>query len=204
MQDQVAELLRRREGHFRFESGHHGNLWLDLEKLCLFPRKVELLAAALAERLAPAIEPHRSAGAVICGPLVEGAFIAMAVARHLDVAFTYAERLEKPGQAAHALFPVEYPIPKPLHETLRGAPVVIVNDVINAGSAVRGTLNSLRRSGRNRSRSGAWRPSVRSPLDGRRRRGFPSIRWRNLRSKSTNRRSALGATKGSRSQIRGL
>ena len=119
-------------------------MWLDLEKLCLFPRKVELLAAALAERLAPAIEPHRSAGAVICGPLVEGAFIAMAVARHLDVAFTYAERLEKPGQAAHALFPVEYPIPKPLHETLRGAPVVIVNDVINAGSAVRGTLNSLR------------------------------------------------------------
>lgn len=28
-------------GHFLLESGHHGDLWLDLELLCLRPRQIE-------------------------------------------------------------------------------------------------------------------------------------------------------------------
>ena len=147
---EVSELLAHREGHFRFESGHHGSPWLDLERLCLDPAKVESLAGALAEKLAPYISgsecAHPDRPPLICGPLVEGAFVALAVARRLGVRFTYStptERARLEGSTGD-LYPVEYPIPAPLHSVLRGGRVIVVNDVINAGSAVRGTLASLR------------------------------------------------------------
>ena len=44
MQEKVAELLPKREGHFVFESGHHGQVWLDLERLFLHPERVQPLA----------------------------------------------------------------------------------------------------------------------------------------------------------------
>ena len=43
---------------------------------------------------------------------------------------------------AASLFPVEYRVPPVLRATLRGQRVAIVNDVVSAGSAVRGTLGS--------------------------------------------------------------
>src|SRR5262245_33475515 len=51
VEERVGRLLARRTGHFRLESGHHGDLWLDLERLCLRPEPVQRLAAALAKRL---------------------------------------------------------------------------------------------------------------------------------------------------------
>ena len=41
MQEQVAQLLPTREGHFVFESGHHGQVWLDLQLLLLHPERVQ-------------------------------------------------------------------------------------------------------------------------------------------------------------------
>lgn len=139
MHDQIAALLPSREGHFVFESGHHGGLWLDLERLFLRPLRIEPLAKALAERLA-AYQPE-----VVCGPLVEGAFVALGVAAALGVPFTYSEPQRNPQ--IKGLFTVAYPIPESLWDALRGRRVAIVNDVINAGSAVRGTLEALAQCG---------------------------------------------------------
>jgi orotate phosphoribosyltransferase len=139
MQDQVLALLSVRTGHFRLESGHHGDLWLDLETLCRRPRAVQALAAELAARLAPL-----SLDAV-CGPLVEGAFIALLTASALDVEFTYAERFARPAE--DGLFPAGYRIPSPLRAGLAGRRVGVVNDVINAGSAVRGAVADLQACG---------------------------------------------------------
>jgi orotate phosphoribosyltransferase len=55
--------------------------------------------------------------------------------------FTYAERFE--GEQAAGLYPVTYRIPAVLRDHVRGRRVAIVNDVINAGSAVRGTFADL-------------------------------------------------------------
>ena len=133
--DDVIALMPARRGHFLLESGHHGDLWLDLELLCLNPGPVRRLATRVAERLAPyAID-------VVCGPLVEGAFVALMVASELGVPFSYAERFPNPETAA--LFPVDYRVPRALRAQVRGKRVAIVNDVINAGSAVRGTLTDL-------------------------------------------------------------
>jgi orotate phosphoribosyltransferase len=143
LQQEVVDLLAARKGHFRLESGHHGDLWLDLELLCVHPEPVRRLASELAKRLA------RYESAAVCGPLIEGAFVALMVASELDVEFCYAERLAdehsdaQSSAQAGALFPVEYRIPRALRSRLRGKRVAIVNDVINAGSAVRGAFHDL-------------------------------------------------------------
>jgi len=139
MQELVEQLVPKREGHFVFESGHHGQIWLDLERLFLHPERVQPLAEALAHRL----RGHQVAA--VCGPLVEGAFVSLFVASSLRLPFTYSEPVR--DQRATGLFPVSYPIPKTLEPELRGKRVAIVNDVINAGSAVRGTLAALKQCG---------------------------------------------------------
>jgi len=63
------------------------------------------------------------------------------VAEHCDVAFAFAERFAPPP--SDALYQVRYRIPAALRDGLRGATVAIVNDVTNAGSAVRGTYEDL-------------------------------------------------------------
>jgi orotate phosphoribosyltransferase len=78
---ELSKLLAKRRGHFRFESCHHGNLWLDLEPMFQRPKLVRPLAEQLAERLA------RHNVAAVCGPISGGAFIAEIVATALDVEF---------------------------------------------------------------------------------------------------------------------
>jgi orotate phosphoribosyltransferase len=73
--------------------------------------------------------------------LNEGAFIALLVSLELGCDFVYAERFANP--AGQGLFPVEYRLPKALHSSLKGKRVAIVNDVISAGSAVRGAFSDL-------------------------------------------------------------
>jgi orotate phosphoribosyltransferase len=83
----------------------------------------------------------------VCGPLVEGAFVALMVALQLDIQFTYSERFVRP--VADGLFPAGYRVPASLREGLRGKRVAIVDDVINAGSAIRGTFADLEECGAN-------------------------------------------------------
>jgi orotate phosphoribosyltransferase len=137
----VLNLLPLRQGHFLLESGHHGDRWLDLELLCLRPRLLEPLIGKLAERLGTlGIDS-------VCGPLVEGAFVGLMIATQLDVEFTYTERTLRPTQ--DGLFPASYRLPPSLREKVRGKRVAIVNDVVNAGSAVKGTFADLRECGAN-------------------------------------------------------
>jgi orotate phosphoribosyltransferase len=131
---EVAALLPWRKGHFRFESGHHGDTWLNLELLCVQPEPIEQLAAVLADCLS------QQRPDVVCGPLVEGAFVALMVARRLKVPFTYAERFDSKSDE---MFSVSYRLPGRQRELVAGKRVVIVNDVIGAGSAVLGTLKDL-------------------------------------------------------------
>jgi len=135
MTEHLLSLVRGREGHFRLESGHHGDLWFQLETLCLHAREVQPFAARLAAQLVQ----HKVE--VVCGPLVEGAFVALLVSLELGCDFAYAERFADPTR--EGLFPVEYRLPKALQPVVKGKRVAIVNDVINAGSAVRGTFSDL-------------------------------------------------------------
>lgn len=124
-----------RKGHFRLESGFHGDTWIDLELLFALPKAIEPFAKEIASRL----RPHHVE--VVCGPLVEGSFVAMMVASRLGLPFTYAERIA--DDTLGELFAVRYRVPGAQAQVVAGKRVAIVNDVINAGSAVRATMNHL-------------------------------------------------------------
>jgi orotate phosphoribosyltransferase len=140
MTENLLSLVRGRQGHFQLESGHHGDLWIQLETLCLRPREIK----AFARQLAVQLTPYKLDA--VCGPLVEGTFVALLVSLELSCDFTYAERIDTKREG---LFPVEYRVPKALHSAIRGKRIAIVNDVINAGSAVRGTFFDLQAVGAN-------------------------------------------------------
>jgi orotate phosphoribosyltransferase len=95
---------------------------------------VEQLATVLADCLS------EQGPEAVCGPLVEGAFVALMVAKRLKVPFTYAERIDSKSDE---MFAVSYRLPGQQRALVAGKRVVIVNDVIGAGSAVLGTLKDL-------------------------------------------------------------
>jgi orotate phosphoribosyltransferase len=134
MEEKLLALLSAQGGHFVLESGHHGNLWLDLDSLFLRPATLLPFARELARRLAA----HRVEAVV--GPLVGGAFVAQMVAAELDARFAFAERRASFGG-------LHYAIPGAFHPHLRGQTVAIVDDAINAGSATRATFDVLARLG---------------------------------------------------------
>lgn len=133
------QLLAIEQGHFEFESGRHGTLWMDLEALFLRPGVVDALVEELAGKL------RSTEAEVICAPLVEGAFAGLLISRHLQLPFTYSERRERSAERDE--YPYDYRVPRALEPHLRGKRVLIVNDVISAGSAVRGTAADVERIG---------------------------------------------------------
>ena len=64
------------------------------------------------------------------------------VATALDVEFYFTEPALGPQR--DSLFPVKYRLPSPMRALIAGKRVAIANDVINAGSAVRGTYEDLK------------------------------------------------------------
>jgi orotate phosphoribosyltransferase len=128
--DEIFELLEVRRGHFLLESGHHGDLWLELDRLFMRPERLEPFAADLGQRLTA----HGIAG--VCGPLTGGAFLAQGIATRHDLTFTWSERS---GGG--------YRIPSAFRDELAGRAVAIVDDVVNAASATRATLAELRACG---------------------------------------------------------
>ncbi len=137
--DELIDALAARRGHFRLESGHHGELWLDLDALFARPARLAPFVAELAERLS-------GCGAdVVCGPLVGGAFVAQAVAERLGLEAAWTERGAAPP--GDGLYAARYRLPGALRGRARGRSVAVVDDVVNAGSATRATIADLRACG---------------------------------------------------------
>ncbi|MDQ3657907.1 MAG: orotate phosphoribosyltransferase [Chloroflexota bacterium] len=139
IQGNLLRLVPSREGHFQFESGHHGNLWLDLDALFLKPRSIARIVATLAHRLA------KYEIQMVCGPLVGGAFVAQMIALEMDIEFCFSERVVHPS--AEDRHQVEYRLPRGLWAEIAGKRIAMVDDAINAGSAVGGALAAVRSAG---------------------------------------------------------
>jgi orotate phosphoribosyltransferase len=135
MKEEILNLFAARRGHFRFESGHHGNLWLDIPRAYVNPKRLRRYAVELARSLSA---HHIDA---VCGPLVEGALLAQMIAEEIGAEFCFAEQFAQ--TPPNGLYLVGYRIPRALRTSIRGKRIAIVDDVINAGSAVRGTAQDL-------------------------------------------------------------
>ncbi len=77
----VLGLARPQRGHFELGTGYHGDVWLDLDALFLRPARLAPYVGWLADRL----REHQVDA--VCGPLDGGAFLALALATRLEVAF---------------------------------------------------------------------------------------------------------------------
>jgi orotate phosphoribosyltransferase len=116
----LLDLVPTHRGHFAYSSGDHGDLWLDLDALLAHPRRLRPYVAALAGLL-PRCD-------VVCGPLTGGAYLAQAVADTLDTDFAWTEGRTLTGKVT-------------------GRSVAIVDDAINAGSAVSAATEALATAG---------------------------------------------------------
>jgi orotate phosphoribosyltransferase len=109
MEANVLSFVRGRQGHSGLDSGHHGDLWFQLETLCLYSRGIQPFAAQLASRLVQ----HNVQ--LVCVPLVEGAFIALLVSLELGCNFVYAERFANIGREG-----LSCGVPPPRSAAVRG------------------------------------------------------------------------------------
>ena len=142
MSANLLDLIDGRQGHFLLESGHHGELWLDLDTLFLRPARLVPFVEDLARRLADAVDPD-----AVCGPLLGGGLIASAVATRLDVELYVAEPVARADRSGDELFRARYAVPEPIRDRLQSRRVAVVDDVMNAASAVRATVNDVRAAG---------------------------------------------------------
>ena len=133
------ELTAARRGHFQLESGHHSERWFDLDALFAVPSRIAPLVSQLTESL----RPYNIAA--VCGPLLGGAFLAQLVAHALDVEFCFTERV-LPLDAA-GMYQASYHLPSAFIARVRGKRIAMVDDVMSAGSALRGTYAELQTHG---------------------------------------------------------
>jgi orotate phosphoribosyltransferase len=136
----ISELVPARRGHFRLESGYHGALWLDLDAVFRDPGRIAPHVTALAERLTG----HRAEA--VCGPLVGGALLAQRLATEIGAQFWYTERTPSDGDIDD-LFQADYRLPAALQTHASGKRVILVDDVMSAGSSLRATFKEVRRHG---------------------------------------------------------
>lgn len=122
----MISLASPRSGHFDLATGHHGDLWLDLDGLFLYPAVLR----PHVEELARLLRAHRVDA--VCGPVEGGAFLAQAVAAVLGAAFLPAYRVPSGDGAV----PGGYRLPR-VPGGMRGWRVAIADDAVNAGTAVR-------------------------------------------------------------------
>jgi orotate phosphoribosyltransferase len=138
----VARLAHPRRGHFDLGTGYHGDLWLDLDALFLRPGRLRPYVQWLSARL----DTHQIDA--VCGPLEGGAFLALAVADVLDTTLLPAKRAPgAPAPEAPAQAQDGYRLSPGVARRAAGWRVAIVDDAINAGTAVTACFRLLQDSG---------------------------------------------------------
>jgi orotate phosphoribosyltransferase len=135
MNSSFVELLSVKKGHFLLESGMHGDVWFDLEPVFVHPHLLEPFIDGLATVLS-----HFDIDA-LCGAFVGGAFIAYPIARRMELNFFYTERAIRNENGVQT---VSYRLPAALSSAVTNRKIAVIDDVINAGSAVTKTSDELR------------------------------------------------------------
>jgi orotate phosphoribosyltransferase len=131
----IFELTARRRGHFQLESGHHSELWFDLDALFGDAKRIAPLVAELTDSL------RSYEVAMVCGPLLGGAFLAQLVAQALGTEFCFTERVMPANSSS--LYEASYRLPRAFAARMREKRIAMVDDVMSAGSALRGTYFEL-------------------------------------------------------------
>ena len=120
------------EGHFVLSSGRHSRLYLQKQRVMMYPKRAEALCRALAEKV-------RRQGIAkidaIVSPAVGAITVGYETARHLDVPAMFVER--EGGQFAL----------RRGFELTPGARVLVVEDIVTTGLSLREAVEAVRKAG---------------------------------------------------------
>ncbi len=116
-------------GHFKLSSGLHSDRYLEKFRLMIEPRLAEPMCKDLADRFA------EDRIQVVLGPTTAGIILAYNVARHLGVQARFAEREGGEMRLRRG------------QELAAGARVLVVDDILTTGGAVRECIEIVKRQG---------------------------------------------------------
>jgi orotate phosphoribosyltransferase len=117
------------EGHFRYTSGLHGNLYMQCAQVLKHPEHTEVLCKELAENFAD------SKIDIVVGPAMGGIIVAYEIARQLGVPAVFTER-ENGAMTLRRGFELD-----------PGQRVLVVEDVITTGGSVQEVLEIVKTKG---------------------------------------------------------
>jgi len=123
------------EGHFELRSGLHSDRYFQCANVLRYPRRAEVLAVALAGKLAAALPPGAAVNTVV-SPALGGIIVGHELARALDAMSIFAEKDRETGALALRRFAL-----KP------GERVVVAEDVITRGGRVQETVDIAEQAG---------------------------------------------------------
>ncbi len=122
------------EGHFILSSGLRSPVFLQKQRVFMYPDKAEILCRALAEDL-------RAAGygnvSKIVSPAIGGIIPGYETARHLGVPAIFTERVDGKFQLRRGF------------EVAPGEPVLVVEDIVSTGLSIRECIDCLKEAGAN-------------------------------------------------------
>jgi orotate phosphoribosyltransferase len=139
-----AEALLRMSGalldgdHFVYISGQHGSGWID--KDAVYPHTDR--TSALAGMIAEAVRDHGIE--VVCGPATGGLIIAQWVAHHLGVLAVFGEHGAASGDGDELADHRPFTLKRGYDRLVAHREVLVVDDVINTGFSIRGTIETVR------------------------------------------------------------
>jgi orotate phosphoribosyltransferase len=122
------------EGHFILSSGLRSPVFLQKQRVFMYPDKAELLCRALADRLrASGFGPDKVSK--IVSPAIGGIIPGYETARHLGVPAIFTERVDGRFQLRRGF------------EVAPGEPVIVVEDIVSTGLSIRECIDCLREAG---------------------------------------------------------
>jgi orotate phosphoribosyltransferase len=139
-----AEALLRMSGalldgdHFVYISGHHGSGWIDKDAVYPHTERTSALARMIAEEVGDhAVE-------VVCGPATGGLILAQWVAHHLGVLAVFGEHGAASGDRDEVPNSRPFTLKRGYDRLVAHRNVLVVDDVINTGFSIRGTIETVR------------------------------------------------------------
>jgi orotate phosphoribosyltransferase len=142
-----AEAILRESGalldgdHFVYISGQHGSGWIDKDAVYPHTERTSALGALIAQAVATdEIE-------VVCGPATGGLILAQWVAHHLGALAVFGEHGEIAKDEHHAAGKRPFVIKRGYDRIVAGRRVLVVDDVVNTGFSIRGTIEAVRSHG---------------------------------------------------------
>ncbi|HEY2637678.1 MAG TPA: phosphoribosyltransferase family protein, partial [Solirubrobacteraceae bacterium] len=129
------------DDHFVYISGQHGSGWIDKDAVYVHTASTSALGALTAEAV-------RDEGVeIVCGPATGGLILAQWTAHHLGALAVFGEHGEPASHEHHADGTRPFVLKRGYDRLVAGRTVLVVDDVVNTGFSIRGTIEAVREHG---------------------------------------------------------